>query len=142
MRTFVLLLILYANTVAPWWCCCSVARAKESWTSATPAKSAKPICTASCCQTGTTQPADDSHPRPLKHQPCPIQEQLLLDRPSASLERIDLELKCYFDELTQLASKALAIPDQRSFAGMPAVGAEPTLLMSELRLKYHHAFLC
>ena len=143
VRIFVVLLVLYSNTVAPWLCCCAMSNASASpTTESQTTHSSKPSCTANCCQDAHAKHDGKPTDSPKNQHPCPIQERLLLERPSANLERTVLDIQIYFAELGQHVERAIDVvsvvgPNQR-----PAEGIIPTLLMSELRLKYHHAYLC
>lgn len=136
-----MILTLYANTVAPWWCCCAVSRASAAFT-AESAESSKPSCTAKCCQDSDLKPSQKHNDTPSNQRPCPIQERLILERPSANFERVDLELKNYFAELNQAGPIAFELPVEGPIVQTPSIGTLPTLLMAELRLKFHHAYLC
>ena len=142
MRVFVVLLILYGNTVAPWLCCCAVSRASTSVvTENQTVPASMPSCTSKCCQDAHANSQDSSNQSPKQHHPCPIQELLLLERPSANLERTILDIQAYFSELMNVEGIVEIVPVVGAIQ-RPVDGIVPTLLMSELRLKYHHAYLC
>jgi hypothetical protein len=140
---FVIILILYGNTLAPWLCCCAISRASASLANESPAHTdTKPSCTAKCCQDVRSNLSDSSNPTPKQQLPCPVQEQLLFERPLANIERPDLDILTYF---AILGRNVVSVVDGVSVEGsiqLPADGHVPTLLMAELRLKYHHAYLC
>lgn len=143
MRTFVIILILYGNTLAPWLCCCAVSRASASLAVESPVPApAKPACTAKCCQENPTSLPDASNHSPKSHHPCPVQEQLLLERPSANLERTELDIQTYFAEMGQHVECVIDVVSPVGSIAIPDNGRVPTLRMAELRLKYHHAYRC
>lgn len=143
MRIFVIFLILYSNTVAPWLCCCAVSRGSICLkTECQTVPSGKPCCTTQCCEVDEIGTNGSPVNSPNNQRPCPIWELFLLERPTANIERIDLEIQTVLQELGQHTETVLDIEQFAGLVQCPAIGSVPTLLMSELRLKYHHAYLC
>jgi hypothetical protein len=139
LRTFLAILVFFGNAVAPWLCCCTLAKA-VSHGPTVPNDRSKPVT--SCCshcfqESEPAKPVDTRHDRP-----CPLHQELLARLPTLNVERshiVQIELFCDFE------TTIYDFPsNDRSIAHLilPEVGSVPTLLMSVLRLKHHHCLLC
>jgi hypothetical protein len=139
LRTALAILVLYANTVAPWRCCCATAKALAIvpvTQSETPKK--KPVCEHCCESQSDTTSEKKPAPKPC---PCPIQERLTAGSPDLFVERAESVLSGVsigFEFTT------FSIREFPTVAILPSgvLADGPALRTADRMLKFHHRFLC
>ena len=139
MRAIALILVLYGQVLSPFLCCC----ASESAVKFNAVSSDSPQLKCDHCCKKTQPVSTDPLPSPpTKHGPCPVQSRLLDQSPIANVEKSNAVTVFFFLDWNAVFSSNFDDDSYVKALSKPDIGDTPTLLMTELRQRFHHCLLC